>query len=188
MFHCSFIEGAALELDAVALTEFPSRYTFLGDRTLFKEVKRTQWLTDVYNANFELPPKHCHRKASSQEIAEGLYPLLKSEVAKHIGKSQHVGILLSGGMDSRIIAGVLKKIQAKRNEFKVTVFCWGHKDARDPAYANRIADNYNWDFEHFNITAATLRRNIAISAKEGCLYSAQHLHAMEEVACILAGS
>lgn len=190
-------DGSPLELDAVALTEFPARYTFLGDRTLFKEVKRTQWSIDGHNANVKLSPKHGQQQASSLKIAKGLYPLLKSEVTEYIEKNQHVGILLSGGMDSRIVAGILKKIQHKTNGFKITAFTWGHRNSRDPVYANRITNSYNWDFEHFDITAATLRRNIAISAKEGCFYSAQHLHAMKDVAerakelkvdCILAGS
>lgn len=189
--------GSALEIDAVALTEFPARYTFLGDRTLFKRVKRTQWFSDGRNTGYNLPPKHGDRKASPQEIAEGLYPLLKSEVIEYIGNSQHIGILLSGGMDSRIVAGILKEIQDERKDFAVTVFCWGQRDTRDPVYATRIADSFSWNFEHFSITAATLRRNIELSAQEGCFYSALHLHAMEEVAdrakalavdCILAGS
>jgi asparagine synthase (glutamine-hydrolysing) len=140
---------------------------------------------------------HGSRKASSKEVAEGLYPLLKSEVAEYVASCEHVGILLSGGMDSRIVAGVLKEVQREQNDFRVTVFCWGQRDTRDPVYANRIADIFNWDFEHFNVTAATLRQNIDISAQEGCFYSAQHLHAMEDVAnrskelsvdCMLAGS
>jgi hypothetical protein len=38
---------SGLELDAVALTEFPSRYTFLGDRTILKGIKRSQWFSSV---------------------------------------------------------------------------------------------------------------------------------------------
>lgn len=188
-----------VHLDPVALSEFPSRYSFVGDRTLFAEIKRTNWFHSLGPEALDgrsVLPSHGTRLKRPREIAVALYELLLEEVSSYVSGKDHVGILLSGGMDSRIVAGVLKRLQASK-AFEVTVFCWGGGDTRDPVYAKRIASQYDWAFQHFEVNAKTLSRNIQLCAEQGCFYSAQHLHAMESVAisakelgvgCMLAGS
>lgn len=190
-----------MELDPVALTEFPWKYTFLGDRSILKHVKRSQWFSrfDDESGNWKsyAPPTHGAKRDSAVNIARQLQAALKHEISNYLFKKERIGILLSGGMDSRIVAGILKSIQSEKNDFSVTVFCWGMKSTRDPVYSERIAAMYGWDFEHFDITPQLLQRNISICAKEGCFYAPSHLHAMPDVAkraselgmdCILAAS
>ncbi len=186
-----------IEIDVVALTEFPWKYTFLGDRTIVKSVRRTQWFSSSPRGVFHVPPRHGNKMDSAINIAGLLQAALKKEISGYIVGKKNIGILLSGGMDSRMVAGILKSIQAEKHDLNVTVFCWGMTSTRDPVYSERIATMYGWAFEYFDITPQLLKRNITICAKEGCFYSPSHLHAMPDVAqrasdlgmdCILAAS
>lgn len=174
-----------LELDSVALCGFASRFAFFGDRTLVKSIKRTSFFSHPNEHDVEkiicLPP-HQRKIERPEKIAENLALKLEKETYDRVIDFNHIGILLSGGMDSRVLASVLKKVQKKYSDFKVTCFCWGSEDCRDVVYARKIAEHYQWPFEHFNLSARTLLENIYHSANAGCFYSALHLHAMPEVA------
>ena len=179
-------EKEPIALDLVSICEAIGSCAFLGDRTIIKNVKRTPWMSNV---SFEsgdwrtnAPPVHGAKRDSSENIASALFHALNREILDVVKGKNRIGILLSGGMDSRIVAGILRLIQRAQSSFSVTVFCWGSRNSRDPVYAERIANMYDWHFEHFDITAATLKRNIEVCANEGCFYSANHLHAMPDVA------
>lgn len=190
-----------VKLNITALTEVPSHYAFIGDKTILKDINRTQWFSK-YDSEWGLfendfPLHHRNREADAGEIAKELHLALWEEVSDYIKESRKVGILLSGGMDSRIVSSVLKEIQNERNNFEVYAFCWGNAETRDPVYAKRIAELYDWDYQHFQITSDTLKNNIEVCADEGCFYAPQHLHALPDVTirvvelgieCLLAGS
>jgi len=188
-------------LDIIALTELVSWNTFIGDRTIDKNIKRRNWTLKSNEknnyTNILSIIKHGTKSDTTYNISQGLHKLLKEEIAGYVKNSHSVGILLSGGMDSRIVAGILKQIQNERNGFDVTAFCWGIRPSRDPVYAEKIALMYKWQYEHFAITPTTLKRNIELAADMGCFFAPQHLHAMPDIAkravtlgidCILAGS
>lgn len=199
------VKGAAtkgrLGIDVVALTEVPAHYAFIGDKTLISSIRRTPWFAKCPPAEngveYGTPPHHGSRKASCREIAEELYVALRREIAEYVKGSKTIGILLSGGMDSRVVASVLKEIQKETSGFTVVALCWGNPNSRDPVYAKRIAERYDWDCRHFAVTCDTLKENIEVCADEGCFCSPGHLHAMPAVArsvrelgveCVLAGS
>lgn len=194
-------ETSKVKLNITALTEFPSHYAFIGDKTIVNNISRTQWFSKFYpeqgifKNNFIL--RHRNREADAAEIARELHIALREEVSDYIKESRKVGILLSGGMDSRVVSSVLKEIQNERKDFEVYAFCWGNPETRDPVYAKRIAELYNWDYQNFPVTSDTLKKNIEVCAYEGCFYAPKHLHAMPDVAgrageleieCLLAGS
>lgn len=171
-------------VDPVALCEFSGHYTFYGNRTLLKTVRRTDTVmppnpSDHIQKSNDFYSKQ-HLRVSA--IAEKFTHLLIEETKNRLKGCQHVGILLSGGMDSRVTAAVLRELQNAGWDFKVTCFTWGKIETRDPIYAKRIADKYNWTFEHFEIDHEVLWENVNEAARLGCFCSAQHLHAMPAVA------
>ena len=165
-------QGTSCVLDLVAICEAIGSCSFIGDRTIVTDIKRTPWLSRVLPDGRSwtdgATPVHGAKHDSHESMAEALLELLSKELSTVISGKSRIGILLSGGMDSRIVAGILNSLQRERQNFAVTAFTWGIESSRDPVYARKIAKLYGWDFEHFDITADTLRKNIEVSANEGC--------------------
>jgi asparagine synthase (glutamine-hydrolysing) len=173
-------------LDAVAIAEAVGCQALIGDRTIVRDIKRTPWLSKISpdcDSITDLPiPEHGQRRASPEIIAVELVKALRRELSDvAIGKKK-IGILLSGGMDSRIVSAMLKSLQREGLECEVVAFCWGDPESRDPVYAKKIAEINEWQFEHLTIGPTTLANNIAVSANQGCAFAANHLHAMPDVA------
>src|SRR5690606_4221572 len=120
---------------------------------------------------------------STMEIADKLYILLRNEVKSYIVDKKRIGILLSGGMDSRIVAGILNDlVEDKAIDIEgITAYTWGNKDSRDVIYANRICDLFGWKFKHYTVEPEDLWNNIIFSALNGCEYSGMHLHAIPQI-------
>ena len=173
------------EIDPVALCEFPSHYAFFGSRTILRQVRRTDLYSDGRSELLASPvgvPAHGHRKMKAEKIAECFVELLLEETRQRIRDCSHLGLMLSGGMDSRIVAAALAELQRSGWEFAVTCFTWGQAGTRDVVYAERIARHHGWGFEHFGIDSETLWENVRATAKGGCFHSAMHLHSMPTVA------
>jgi len=187
------------EIDLVAFIQVLSKGYCFGDRTLVKHIKRSRWMAKPspdYSAwdYFDLP-QHGETLYSEGEIADKLYCLLEKELMEICGGKSHIGILLSGGMDSRITAGVLKNlIKSGKIDSKVIAITWGIENSRDTIYAKIIATQYGWDWEHITLTASSLIENIEVSSELGCEVSPIHLHGIPRVRllkgldCILASS
>lgn len=187
-------------IDPVSIIEILNKsYTF-GDRTFVEDVNLTPWMAKPnedgtswkYVDNL---PSHGNLVVSEEEAAESLFEKLKKEIKDYIGNSTNVGILLSGGMDSRIIAAVIRNLQlSKEININVIAMTWGIDNCRDVIYSKKISDLFEWEWKHFKLSSENLIKNMEIVAKNGALYSPIHLHAMPEISeqdnidCILAGS
>ena len=172
------------EVDPVALCEFPGHYSFFGSRTILRQVRRTDLYADSRQELLETPvgvPGHGRRTMAPEAATEGFINLLLDETRERVRGCTHLGLLLSGGMDSRIVAAALAELQRSGSEFVVTCFTWGQAGTRDVVYAERIARHYGWGFEQFEIDSATLWDNVHESARSGCFHSGMHLHAMPAV-------
>ena len=173
------------EIDPVALCEFPGHYSFFGSRTILRQVHRTDLYADNRLELLEMPigaPGHGQRRMEPEYVAEAFIELLLDETQVRVRDCKNIGLLLSGGMDSRIVAAALAEMQRSGWEFTVTCFTWGQAGTRDVVYAERIASHYNWGFEHFKIDSETLWDNAQEAARSGCFHSGMHLHAMPAVA------
>ncbi len=143
--HCRVI-------DPVAVFELLHFNSMLGNRTLVQGVKRMPWravLKGDGSIERRPPIKHGSMMVSAREAAKLLREKLEKElVAVLVKKPSKVWLLLTGGLDSRVVAGVLKKME---NELSSPIVCatWGHEQSRDVVYARRIANWYGW--EHVNI-------------------------------------
>nr|WP_275665505.1 asparagine synthase-related protein [Vibrio sp. Isolate33] len=140
-------------------------------------------------------PKHDNKTLAPENVANSLRCLLKEEAISFLEGKSSVGILLSGGMDSRIVAGILRELQNQGlYTGRIVALTWGAKGTRDVVYAERISKLFCWDFVHFELDAETLYNNITLTAERGAEYSPLHLHAMHNISTtrgldgVLAGS
>lgn len=190
-----------LELNHSSIYQVLSNYFMVGDSTIIKEIKRTPWLSTYEKNNFNLleVPRHYSNIISTEIIALELFELLKEELIEAVGNFKKIGILLSGGMDSRFVAGILHYLikNKKVNVNEVIAYTWGEEDSRDYQYAKLISEYLGWEFKSYKIDNDVLVNNIYTAAERGCEYSCLHLHAMpsigydsknDQVELILAGS
>lgn len=185
--------------DAAAVLSIASLGYAAGERTLLREVRRQPWLSriaDDSNVERVSPPPHGLVWSSPEAIAQRLATLLEDEIAAACHGRERLYVLLSGGLDSRIVAGVLARLRAQgRVVAKPVGITWGLEDSRDVLYAEAVARRLDMDWRHLPLTAADLRANIDLAASHcGALVSPVHLHRMgwfssvEPDALVLAGS
>jgi len=184
-------------VDVVSIIEFINRFYFFGDRTIVDNIYQTPWLSKIEDGIWKsasLTNTVTEINSEDEFMKKFLY-LIEKEIKSYIGESKNIGILLSGGMDSRVVASIVNKLNLEdKISVNVTALTWGMANSRDVIYSQQIVNLYGWEFVHFEITPETLYRNINIAAQNGCEYSPVHLHNMYEVAnqdnldLILAGS
>lgn len=190
--------GEPLALDVSAVACKVCLPYLLGNRTLVKGVERAPWVERLVAAGEWEPlplPSHGSQDPDPDDFVASFVAALELELESYLGAARTVGILLSGGMDSRVVAGVLRKFQESNpGQFSVVALTWGDAGSRDVVYAKRIAGQFGWGLKHFPLTAETLARNIELAGQAGAEVSGLHLHAMPEIAqvdgldLILAGS
>ena len=190
--------GGVIELDPVGIVCKTCLPFLLGDRTLVKNIYRAPWMTHYKGqgkwtkANL---PSHGHVNPDPVEFVNRLKKALIEEAAKYIRNAKSVGILLSGGMDSRVVAGVVRELQISSGfPDRVIAITWGQPESRDVIYASRIAERFGWERQLFTLDAATLLENIETAGRMGAEVSPLHLHAIPKIPelggvdVILAGS
>ena len=172
-----------LSIDVTAITSFLSVGQFSKNRTLFNEIKRLPWLAEPlpdgdYN---ELKlPKHGFKTGSDDQLATLLFEKLCQEAREVIKHHQKIYILLTGGLDSRIIAGVYSYLYAN-GEIKEKPKCvtWGLEDSRDVYYAKLMASHLGFEWEHIPLGPETVMENIRKCGKYlSMLHSPEMLHSM----------
>lgn len=175
------------EIDTLSVIEVLNKAYMLGDRTILKDVSRSPWMShyDKHESSWVCHdlPKHGSIKMPLTEIADRLFNLLCAEILAYVKGKKKVGILLSGGMDSRIVAGVLHHLIVNQEVSvdKVIAYTWGDKDSRDVVYAKRITDLFQWDWKQYTVNADNLWENVIIAGNRGCEYSGLHLHAIPQI-------
>ena len=187
-------------IDPTSVMELLNCSHTFGDRTMVADVSMSPWMSKPNNditdwSYVSSLPQHGNLLLSEHDAATGLFSRLLDEVETYIGNKKRVGLLLSGGMDSRILATVIKHLQlAGRCKISVIGLTWGMKNSRDVVYAQKIAELYGWDWQHFELNSDTLLENIGVAAENGAIYSPVHLHAMPAISrlkgldCVIAGS
>lgn len=172
-----------VHLDVVAVASVLS-FGMVGlDRTLLKEISRRPWMSEVSNqedARLSLLPCHGFSIASDDLIAKRLYKLLCDEARRVCSGFKSIYILLSGGLDSRIVAGILSDLyHAGDILVKPIAVTWGLSDSRDVFYARRIAEILDFDWLNVGFGPETVLQNIQTTARHlGLLHSPELLHHM----------
>ncbi len=191
--------GERVHLDTTAIASFLSFGMVGQDRTLLKEIKRRPWLSKITNDDqvIEEPiPPHGFLTGSDGEIAKRFYQLLYEEARTVCEGFNKIYVLLSGGLDSRIVAGVLANLyRSGEITSKPRAITWGFRDSRDVVYAKQIAKILGFEWENIPFGPETVLENIDATAyKLGLLHSPEMLHNMlwfkniPQSSLVLAGS
>lgn len=173
----------SLTIDSTAISSFLSVGQFSKNRTLFNEIKRLPWMSKPLpnGEHMELKmPKHGFKTGSDVQLAEVLFEKLCNEAREVIKHNSKIYILLTGGLDSRIIAGVYSYLY-KNGELKEKPKCltWGIVDSRDVYYAKLIAEKLDFDWEHIPLGTEAVMDNIRKCGKYlSMLHSPEMLHSM----------
>lgn len=172
----------------------------LGDRTLFRELNRRPWLAEkTTDEDFhELPiPPHGRRWLTSEQVAERLYELLELEIQQACLGYRKLVLLLSGGLDSRVVAGVVRRLLDQgRIKAEVLALTWGIPNSRDVVLGREVAESLSFDWQHVEFEARHLEENIELCRQQLCgSVSPMNLHRMKFVmdrfsfdTLVLAGS
>lgn len=169
-----------------------------GDRTLFEEVTRQPWLSSFTregDIKYEAIPPHEYYWESSSHISEKLYQLLLEEADNACRGREEIYVLLSGGLDSRIVAGIAGELYRKGKISRPIAVTWGLEDSRDVQYAKKVAQILDFEWHHITIEPETIMDNVYEGFPQiGGMVSPLHLHAMRWFknvsadAIVLAGS
>lgn len=183
--HISGANPANRSIDPSAVLGVLMKNYALSTRTLVQGIERTPWMARPDGSGgwqqADLP-QHGSVQLAPEAIAAQMKQRLQSEALRFLEGKAKIGILLSGGMDSRIVAAIVRQLQEDGSYAgDVVALTWGLEDTRDVIYAQRIADRFGWEFRHFPLNAEVLRKNIVIAADRGAKYSPVHLHAMDAV-------
>lgn len=177
------MEGTTLTWDLSAILSIISFGYACGDRTLIKGIKRQPWLSTInqdHTVTLEAIPPHDLYWDSPKNIAKNLRSLLEKEAISVCKDQKDIYILLSGGLDSRIVAGILIDLYNKEKILtKPKALTWGLDESRDVVYAKAIAKILGIELIHIGLSPDHLIDNIYASAKYlGSLVSPYHLHRM----------
>ena len=188
------------KIDLVSIIDFINKSYFLGDRTIVKGISRSPWMSrptsDLLSWESSDVPSHYENVLSEDAIALELFKKICAEILEYVSESTKIGVLLSGGMDSRIVAGALDYLMKTGQISNITVvgLTWGDINSRDVRYAKEIAFRLKWQWKHYIVTPNDFLNNINEVSLSGCEFSPIHLHALPQIRednnleVILAGS
>ncbi|MDH7602181.1 MAG: asparagine synthase-related protein [Armatimonadota bacterium] len=169
-------------VDPTAILELLCCNYVLGNRTLVQKLQRMPWRArlsgDGTITRLKAIP-HGETHVEPGELAKKLRELLEEELWNAVKDTRRVWLLLSGGLDSRVVAGVLKRLEPSLH-CSIGCVSWGKPNSRDVEYAKRIAFRYDWSFVHVQYDSELLWRNIQRAATwGGAEVAGIHLHGME---------
>lgn len=168
-------------IDPSALLSLLSNLYINGDRTIIEGVYRMPWhstLTSEGKIIRDAPLPHSNNILSSDDASDQLIKLLEEEIIAVTKDKDTIYLLLTGGYDSRIIAGILKRIESEINKPIIAV-TWGQENSRDINYASRIAGWFDWEIIKIPYNSNLVKDNLERSAIWGVSeVSGLHLHGM----------
>ncbi len=136
---------------------------------VLREIRRRPWLSSIGPAGLPvLSPisEHGLRWQSYEEIAGELGRLLCEEAIRVCQGRREIYVLLSGGLDSRIVAATLSKlVDDGRLPTKPIALTWGLLDSRDYLYGRETARILGLEWVHASLGPEHLRQNLADTAE-----------------------
>lgn len=168
------------KLDPTAALEYMKWGYVLSDRTMIKDIKRTPWLSRPNGERWDhsfIMKYNTNYMSDKSELVNKFISLLLNEISEFLVEKSSVGILLSGGMDSRICAMLVNEL-IKKGDFNGSVvgITWGDESSRDVRYSREICKLFNWESVVLPIDENVLWENVDIAAEYGAMASPVHLH------------
>ncbi|KZX17580.1 asparagine synthase-related protein [Methanobrevibacter filiformis] len=90
---------------------------------------------------------------------ENLKKLLFDGVLRRIEGVKHVGLIFSGGVDSTIIAKILKNL-SNIHDFKLTLYTIGTKNSQDLEFSKKVANDLNLDLKYQIIDEIAIKNDL----------------------------
>jgi asparagine synthase (glutamine-hydrolysing) len=175
------------QIDLPALAEYMRFQHILGDKTFFEdlnllrnasvlsyEVNHDRLHIDPYWDISEIPP--LPQSITFEDAVQESGRLLKSAVGESTSGNHEFGMYLSGGLDSRVILGLIDQ-----DKFPINTITYGDHDCRDVIYAQRLAKIAGTDHHYFEIQDSGWVRNFAnlhLDLTEG-FHSWIHAHGIQ---------
>ena len=151
-------------IDEEALADFMTLGYSLGDKTFFENIKLLpHGSVLIFQDNAKLSIQrywdYSFRNGDSplrevDEYIDRYYEVLKNVVRRQVEGKKVVGLPLSGGLDSRALAGMLNKLNFKG---EVRTFSYGNRNCFDVAYGKRIAKKLGYRHTYIPIDTTYLK-------------------------------
>lgn len=157
------LEETDKALNPIAVKDFLTFRYVLAPHTIYKRIRRAAPGTHV-----SIGPSGCRERAFADlaRDAEGGRPLsyaaaqeqlfhtLVESVRSHLIGEVPIALLLSGGLDSSILAALLHRINAPMRCFSV-----GFPEVNEFAYSNAVTEKYGFPAQRVEITTADIVRS-----------------------------
>lgn len=139
------IPGADLAVDPVGLSAYLTYRYVVAPGTFFRNIRRVEAGTYVKISRglattwryWDLPLNENAIDMPEDEAAERLVALLRASVAQQQMSDVPIGLLLSGGLDSSVIASLCADIGVSMTSFSI-----GFPDLNEFAYAEEVATRF----------------------------------------------
>ena len=112
----------------------------------------------LYNWKEILPQTHIFQKKFETDN-RNLEKLLKLAVLKRVEDLNEVGVIFSGGVDSSLIALLLREISLNKN-LKITLYAVGKKDSKDVVAAKCVAEYLGLPLKIHDVTEEIVKDNL----------------------------
>ncbi len=179
------------ELNKEAVSSFLSYRYVLGEETFFKNIRK---LVPAHNLIYNLKTKKIHKieeywdlpqeeiKISKEKAGEEVEDLLVKSIAYRKISDVPLGVILSGGLDSSLIAAILAKIEQKEGK-QINTFTvkFPEKGFDESEFAKIVADKYKT--KYFEVQVDT--SNFLEIMKEYTKYKDEPIGVPNEIALYL---
>jgi asparagine synthase (glutamine-hydrolysing) len=153
------------EIDLTGISNYLAFGHLMDDRTLFEKVKllpRASMLS--LSNNKDLIKTYWDYSFFSDDeplqledyYVDGLFEVLKSALKKRVNGISALALPVSGGLDSRVIAALLRKTGFTGN---VITYSYGHEDSLDVIYGRQIAKKLGYPHHFIQITDDYLKNH-----------------------------
>lgn len=157
-------------INPVALHQYMSFRAIVDDLTLFKHVHKLtagHWMKisasgDIQTQSYWAVPMAADKsEASEQEWKDRLTKALYTSVERRLEADVPVGVLLSGGLDSSLVVGMLDHLGQKNiHTFSIGFENVGEEEGNEFKYSDIIAKHYATDHHRIHAKHNTLLANL----------------------------
>lgn len=186
LLHCRMIEK---EINDQAILDFVKFHFLMGDETFFKSIFLLPYASILeyrrgvlkINQYWDIKFSPIRSGKSQAEYARELHRLIDQAVRRAIGTSHRkIGIMLSGGLDSRYIAAHIAKDQGE-----VHTFTFGESGFSDCKLAKRVSDKLGFEHHFIPLTSQFIAElsEKTIFLLEGMtpIYTGQNINAVPDL-------